>query len=286
MPSSSSPITRQKGNLMRNQIAIWALTSFILIGPIFQATATDLPSTLLQAHAHNDYEHKRPLLDALDHRFGSIEVDIWLVGDGTLLVGHDASQLRPARTLSALYLQPLLQHCRQNHGWVYKPGQTALLLIDLKTDGNEMYPVLAAELHKYRELFIPKADRKPAILAILSGSRPIELVAADKTRHCTIDGRLDELPSKATAALVPLVSDNFRNHFRWRGVGPMPPNEKAKLRSFADAAHAEGRLLRFWATPDVPAVWSELRDAGVDLIGADDLARLAEFLTSTPAAHR
>ena len=27
------------------------------------------PVPLIHAHAHNDYEHKRPLLDALDHGF-------------------------------------------------------------------------------------------------------------------------------------------------------------------------------------------------------------------------
>jgi hypothetical protein len=32
--------------------------------------------------------------------------------------------------------------------------------------------------------------------------------------------------------------------------------------------------LRFWATPDSPAVWDELLNAGVDLINADDLRGL------------
>src|SRR5712692_10174041 len=42
---------------------------------------------LKHAHAHNDYEHKRPLLDALDHGFCSVEADVFLDGDA-LLVGH------------------------------------------------------------------------------------------------------------------------------------------------------------------------------------------------------
>jgi glycerophosphoryl diester phosphodiesterase len=36
--------------------------------------------------------------------------------------------------------------------------------------------------------------------------------------------------------------------------------------------------VRFWATPESPAVWGELVDAGVDLINTDDLAGLREFL--------
>ena len=32
---------------------------------------------LERAHAHNDYEHARPLLDALSHGFTSVEADVW-----------------------------------------------------------------------------------------------------------------------------------------------------------------------------------------------------------------
>jgi hypothetical protein len=45
-------------------------------------------------------------------------------------------------------------------------------------------------------------------------------------------------------------------------------------------AHAKGCRVRFWATPDNPAVWQELLDAGVDLLNADDLAGLEQFLRS------
>ncbi|HET6325009.1 MAG TPA: hypothetical protein VFG04_09940, partial [Planctomycetaceae bacterium] len=45
------------------------------------------PTPLIRAHAHNDYEHKRPLFDALDQGLCSVEADIFLV-DGQLLVGH------------------------------------------------------------------------------------------------------------------------------------------------------------------------------------------------------
>ena len=56
---------------------------------------------LWRAHAHNDYEHPRPLFDALDHRFGSVEADIYLVGD-QLLVAHDPENLDPSRANASL----------------------------------------------------------------------------------------------------------------------------------------------------------------------------------------
>jgi hypothetical protein len=51
----------------------------------------------------------------------------------------------------------------------------------------------------------------------------------------------------------------------------------------AAKAHAEGRRLRFWNTPDLPVVWRILVGSGVDLIGADDLDALRRFLLKSAA---
>jgi hypothetical protein len=74
---------------------------------------------LPQAHAHNDYEHQRPLLDALDHGFTGVEADIWLV-NGKLLVAHEEAHIKPERTLEALYLDPLKKRVAENGGRVYR----------------------------------------------------------------------------------------------------------------------------------------------------------------------
>src|SRR5256714_6647293 len=84
---------------------------------------------LPQAHAHNDYEHKRPLFDALDNGFCSVEADIFLV-DGELLVGHARQDLKPERTLEKLYLDPLRERIKANGGRVHPGGPTVVLLID------------------------------------------------------------------------------------------------------------------------------------------------------------
>jgi hypothetical protein len=76
---------------------------------ILSAGLVQLPAAtgpLIHAHSHNDYEHPRPLLDALDHGFCGVEADIYLV-DGQLLVAHDRDKVKPERTLQALYLDPL-----------------------------------------------------------------------------------------------------------------------------------------------------------------------------------
>ena len=75
----------------------------VLLGAVGQDAAV---SPLPRAHAHNDYQHTRPLLDALNQGFCSVEADIYLV-EGQLLVGHDRDELSTERTLQSLYLEPL-----------------------------------------------------------------------------------------------------------------------------------------------------------------------------------
>jgi hypothetical protein len=99
------------------------------------------PRPLLAAHAHNDYEHPRPLFDALACGFASIEADIHLV-DGRLLVAHDRKSVKPGRTLEALYLDPLRARVRENGGRVYRDGPTITLLVDVKSEAVATYAAL------------------------------------------------------------------------------------------------------------------------------------------------
>ncbi len=241
-----------------------------------EAAAVPLP----RAHAHNDYRHPRPLADALEHGFCSVEADVFLVG-GQLLVGHSRFELRPHRTLQALYLDPLRKRVKEHGGRVYPGGPPLTLLIDIKSDGPATYAALAKVLAGYREMLTTVQDgklRSGAVTVIVSGDRPQEVIAKDEPRYAAIDGRLPDLDDRRPSHLVPLISDRWGSHFGWRGEGPMPEAERARLRAIVDKAHRLGRRVRFWATPDRPAVWKELHAAGVDLINTDDLAGLRRFL--------
>lgn len=248
---------------------------------------------LAQAHAHNDYDHTRPLFDALDHGFASVESDIFLV-EGKLLVGHSASDLTPDRTLQSLYLEPLRQRVLAGHGKVY-PGSTVLfqLLIDVKSSGVETYTALDKVLRspRYAFLFTRFTDghvRRGPITAVISGERPRELMAGQRDRLAFYDGRIidtGDLGPGDDPKLTPLVSDNWTKLFTWTGAGEMPADQRAKLREIVATAHAAGQRVRLWETPDVSgpergAVWRELVAADVDQINTDDLAGLQKFLTN------
>lgn len=236
---------------------------------------------LARAHSHNDYWRERPLLDALDQGFTSVEADIFLV-NGELLVGHARSELAPERTLEKLYLAPLARRVPENGGLVFRGGSRFLLLVDIKTDALTTYPVLAAVLAKYAAMLTTVErgqHRAGAVTVVVSGNRPAveELVQAD-VRYAGLDGRPADLESDAPAHLMPMISDSWSSQFTWKGVGPMPAGEKAKLQDIVQRAHAAGRVVRFWATPENETLWHELHSSGVDLINTDQLARLAAFL--------
>ena len=245
-----------------------------------------------RAHAHNDYYHKRPLLDALSHGFCSVEADIYLVG-GKLLVAHSRFELNQTRTLEKLYLDPLLKRVRENSAAgqrkarVFPGGPPFTLLIDFKANGAAIYARLQEVLPRYRKMLTRVEDDKchaGAVTIVISGDRPHKQIAASATRYVGIDGRLGDLSSDQPAHLLPLISDRWTSHFRWRGIGAMPAGEKLKLKTTVERAHARGRRVRFWATPENPALWQELYDAGVDLINTDKLAKLEKFLAGQKPA--
>ncbi|MCW7944004.1 hypothetical protein AAW14_18655 [Streptomyces hygroscopicus] len=245
------------------------------------------PRPLWRAHAHNDYEHPRPLFDALAHRFGSVEADIYLVGD-QLLVAHDPVELDPRRTLESLYLDPLADLIRANHGVVYRGWRRPVqLLIDIKTEGSSTYLELDRHLRRHRHLFTTYAHGcvyPGPLTAVVSGDRAARVpMEAQTVRHAFYDGRLGDLGSAAPATFIPLISDNWTLAFGWRGDGPFPEAERHKLCDIVARAHARRQKVRFWATPDAAgpardALWGELFDAGVDYFNTDDLAGLEAFL--------
>ncbi len=237
------------------------------------------PAPLIHAHSHNDYKHKQPLLDALDHGFCSVEADIYLV-DGKILVAHDRDKLKADRTLESLYLKPLRERVKKNGGRVYPAGPEFTLLIDLKTSWTNTWPVLRSVLEKYSDvLTVFRDDKKEtkAITIILSGNRAKEMFAGEHVRLASYDGKFPDLDSAASPDLIPWISAEWPAYFGWEGAGPMPENEKQWLKEIVSKAHQHGRKIRFWGSPDSPTFWKALLENNVDLINTDHLAELETF---------
>lgn len=278
---------------MRSPIRVVTVlgVSLLLATPVAAHAAppsgpTDGVQPLERAHAHNDYEHPRPLFDALSHGFRSVEADVWLV-DGELCIGHDAPDC--GRTLTSLYLDPLAEIARANGGSIYDGSTEPLrLYVDVKDGGPAVWKVLNDQLDDRPQLVTSWVDGREvtrAVEVVVSGQLANQTFD-DRVRWATGDGRFTTPPpADATSADLVVLSDNWTKLFTWQGVGPMPADQRRKLHDLVDRAHADGHEVRFWATPDIvpdarAAVWRELVDADVDQINTDHLPELEEFLKS------
>lgn len=254
-----------------------ALPALLLAGlPIVSPPTTPLPA----AHAHNDYEHTRPLFDALARGFCTVEADVWLKNDA-LLVSHLPFNLKADRTLQKLYLDPLRKRAKQFGGHIYPDGTPFSLMIDVKSDAKTGYAALHKVLEEYADILTVVRDGKveaKAVTVVISGNRDREAMEKQAVRYALLDGRPGDLESDAPAHLIPWVSDAWKNHFTWDGTGEMPAAERAKLRAFVAKAHGQGRQVRFWATPETVALWKELHAAECDRINTDKLDALRDFM--------
>ena len=242
---------------------------------------------VIPAHAHNDYEHERPLYDALACGFKSIEADIFAVGD-SLFVAHNSEDIQPGRTLRSLYNEPLKNQISSNRGSVYGNGEEIILLVDIKDDALVTYQLLDKILQEYKNeitVFEKGTKKEKAVMVVVSGNRPFDYMQSQTTRYAGYDGRFENLEEEISPVFMPVLSDNWAKLFSWNGTGEMPEVEKQKLLGIAKKAKSTGYILRFWNTPNRTseqrlAVWNELHKAGVGLIGADNLEELQQFFTT------
>jgi hypothetical protein len=241
------------------------------------------PQPLLQAHAHNDYEHERPLFDALEQGFTYIEADVYLI-DNELFVSHMTPLfLSKEKTLRQCYLEPLREVIGCNGGRVFPQGDLPLhLMIDIKTGAAATYERLKTYLEPYRQMltsFENGVKTERAVTIFLSGNRPVEQILAEKSTFMCLDGRIEDLGKGIPSDLMPVVSERFSNIFGWEIFGQEhTENQWLTLQRLARLTHAEGKKLRLWASPEREEVWQKLLDAGCDLLNTDELERLRRFL--------
>lgn len=229
----------------------------------------------INAHAHNDYEHNRPLFGALQNGFISVEADVHLF-KGNLLVGHDnVSEHSPS--IEKLYFAPLDSLLKQN-GTIY-PSTTRpfYLMIDIKTDGEKTYRALQASLKSYPSL---NCNQNACPLRIfLSGNRPTGIILKEGYTGFALDGRPEDVGKGLSSEIMPVISDSYSNWSHWLALSPAKAETLSRIRTLAAQVHAEGKQFRLWGTPDNELAWQALLDAGVDLINTDKLEALNVFLT-------
>lgn len=234
------------------------------------------------AHSHNDYKQAKPLLNALENGFNSVEADVFLINK-KLIVSHTYPLFGRKKTLEELYLKPLQQIILRNNGKVYESStQPLILLIDIKQNANKTYFQLQLLLEKYKQILTSYENGfivKRAVTVVLSGHKPIDLLMNEKIRYCFIDQNITSIKEgDDNAMLYPLASCNYSSIISWNGKGGFADSEKLKLKNYVSLAHRQGKMVRLWASPENEKVWNALIECEVDLINTNELEKLNRFL--------
>lgn len=248
------------------------ITNMLLLASLFFAPQTPL---ITRAHSHNDYMQARPLDEALDNGFNSVEVDVFPV-DGKLLVAHNAKDVKPDKTIESMYLDKLSARAKANHGAIYPGSKTTFwVLVDVKKNGEEAYRTFKTILDRYPEL--KPSGRKSKVRFVISGYRAFDLIAADNGKWAGIDGELKDMGKKYSVEQMPWISGDWSELFPNKGEATFPTAQMEKLESMVKAIHAEYRLVRFWGASDLESTWSLHWNAGVDLLNTDHIAALRKW---------
>lgn len=266
-------------------VSKWLFTLLLLQPLMCGVLSQDRVTVPIPAHAHNDYMHECPLFDALEHGFRSIEADVFTRGD-SLYVAHDRRDIKEGRTLRELYLEPLKEYLSGDTKYIYDRAFPLILLVDIKDNGLTTYKLLDHILNDFEEILCRVSEGvyiPGGVMVVVSGNRPIEYMQDQTRRLAFVDGRMSDLTEGYAPLLMPLISDRWTKYFSWMGKGDMPEKDRGQLEMYVQHAHQNDQLIRFWATPDSSgkerkAVWTELQEAGVDLINTDDLGGLREFM--------
>jgi len=263
-----------------------------LVFIIIAITLSNCSSSIevIKGHAHNDYEHKNPLMDAIKNGFTSVEADVYLI-DNELYVSHEyPKQLNPNLTLEALYLNPLKDYILKNHGAVYKNYSGPFyVMVDFKSSAKPTYEKLKEILSNYLSIISTiqnGIEQKGPVTIFISGERPIDDILADEPKLAVIDGRPNDLSKNIPASIMPVVSTNYFNVLSWPGDGEISLDDKNSLSMLVKNTHAQNKKLRLWAAPDNTKAWKFLLDNGVDLINTDRLEEFRAFAVKYKKTHK
>jgi len=222
------------------------------------------------AHSHNDYLNSNPFFSAFDEGFGSIEADVFPV-DGSLYVAHKKEEIQVKNSLRRLYLEPLLARMAS------QPSRQVNLLIDIKENYDEALKTLVQELHPLINYLSTPGNQKNITISI-SGERPPPAEYGNYPNFIFFDDDSKRPHTSDQWQRVNLVSLPFDKISKWTGAGPVPHKDLRVLRHKIDSVHNAGKPIRFWAAPDNIEAWKQQEKLGVDLIGTDKIAELANFL--------
>jgi len=264
---------------------VWRLLLAVLALSASRLSAqSECPRGTLPAYAHNDYLNERPLLDALALGYKGAEADVFLVKGG-LQLGHKRRAAEEDGIFEEDYLTPLrslVARC----GRLTADGHPFLLTVEIKEASRATYDTLVALLARYSDLLKATNGGEPPVQVVLVGWYPSGFEDSTtfplwRQAYLTHD---DRPPNDAANRSVGLISlDYSKTMGRWWVTRGRRRRWLSTIRATKTAFPA--LRIRVYHLPVNARLYRQLLDAGVDLIGSQDLAESARILTTEVGAH-
>lgn len=247
-------------------------------------------------HSHNDYWRRVPLYQALAAGCVSVEADVWLTDDNDLLVGHSRESTTKTRTLRSLYLDPITNIFEQRNVSVSSTSHKDIgvfdtdsdisitLLIDFKSDGHKIWPVLQSQLKTLHEKnwlthYDGKAMHQGPLTIVGTGNTPFELVQQNSTdRYIFYDAPLRTIAEpQYNSTNSYYASTSFGAAIGRLWLGRLNSKQESTMKKQIQAAEDKGLKSRYWDTPAWPIsyrdhVWGKLMEMNAGMLNVDDLA--------------
>ncbi|ESZ94117.1 hypothetical protein SBOR_5502 [Sclerotinia borealis F-4128] len=218
-----------------------------------------------------------------------------------LLVGHATSELQLSKTLSTLYLTPLLEILTlQNSAagnptpkvgvWNENPHLSLHLTIDYKTISSGhagisilyslLTPLRDAGFLTYYDTHLEKMISGPLTI-VGTGDADFDLICEYERVEIFKDCRFNNFLSSQNRTNSLYVSAKLGGSIGSFGVGrgKGPSREQvAVIRKECGEVRERGLIPRYWGTPDEEEWWRVLVESGVEVLNCDDLERGGRWL--------
>jgi len=252
---------------------------FACLALSLSANAQQAGRTANSGHSHNDYNQNFPFFTAYHAGMGSVEADIYLKS-GKLLVAHNEEDTDLEKTLTTMYLEPVVKAFHSHNGHIYADTSKKMqLVIDIKADYKAVLPVLIAALKPHLKVFNPELN-KNAVRIVISGDTPPPADYKNYPDYLFFDGRPYHQYTADQLRRIAMISDEISSYSVWNGKGTPSPPDLEKMKAVIAKSHAMNKPFRFWATKDNPNSWKELEHMGADWIGTDHPQQLQAYYNS------